>query len=346
MAKAPSSAIGIDLGRSTMKSVLLQRRGGNRFVLSHYAVREAGVDSGSTDDLAANIRGLLADMGGRAKHYALALTTQDSIIRIIDQPETPVHLLRDALRLNGIALLNQDCKDYVLDCDLLAPTDEPVPADGPVKQRKYLVGGLPRASVARVDEAFQKNKTPISAIQVGPISGFNAFEFAHREIFESEAFLLADLGHSVSTVTLGVQRELILVRSIDYGGNALIDMLINHGGSTEDDPMHLLEIGDEQAVEIARLSLNALTREISSSVGFLEGQREETVRRVFVSGGPARSPAVLRLLTEELGMPCEAWNPFQKCEITLPAPRKVALEIDRVNLNVACGAAAELLKGV
>lgn len=345
MAKAPSSAIGIDLGRFTMKSVLLQRRSGNRFVLSHYAMREAGMETGNSDDLAENVRALLKSMGGSSKHFALAMTTTDSIIRIIEQPETPVNILRDALRLNGIALLNQDCKEFVLDCDLLSHEENGSREGDAPKQRKYLVGGIPRASVTRIHEAFQKNKMVVTSLQLGPISSFNAFEFANPEIFGTEAFLLVDIGHSVSTVTLGARRELILVRSIDYGGNALIDMLINHAGGAEDDPMLQLENGDEQAVDIARLSLSALTREISSSVGFLEGQREETIRRVFVSGGPARSPAVRRLMNEELGMPCELWNPFAKCEITVPNARRASLEVDLANLNVACGAAAELLKG-
>ena len=76
-----------------------------------------------------------------------------------------------------------------------------------------------------------------------------------------------------------------------------------------------------------------------------QGRREETVGKVFVSGGVARSKALLKILTEELHMPCEAWNPFQKCEVSLPSHRKQLFAEDFVSLNVACGAAAEALKG-
>ena len=62
------------------------------------------------------------------------------------------------------------------------------------------------------------------------------------------------------------------------------------------------------------------------------------------SGGPARSKVVLQILEEELHMPCEAWNPFESCDVALPANRRESFAAYMVNLNVACGAAADLLK--
>src|SRR5438874_8579717 len=105
--------------------------------------------------------------------------------------------------------------------------------------------------------------------------------------------------------------------------------------------MRLLEEGDELTVENTRFSLAALTREISSSIGFFEGRREETISKVYVSGGVARSKALLDLLAAELQMPCESWNPFQTCEVAVTSARKKLLAEDFVSLNVACGAAAE-----
>jgi Tfp pilus assembly PilM family ATPase len=87
-----------------------------------------------------------------------------------------------------------------------------------------------------------------------------------------------------------------------------------------------------------------LTREIASSIGFFEGRREENITRVYVSGGGARLKSVLSLMSSELHIPCEAWDPFSKCELALPAGRKESLAADFVSLNVACGAAAEALR--
>ena len=70
----------------------------------------------SADELAQQVKLLLKDLGGSAKCCALAVSDPTGILRIIEQPNTPVELLRSALRLNGLAVLNQECKDFVLDC--------------------------------------------------------------------------------------------------------------------------------------------------------------------------------------------------------------------------------------
>src|SRR5450432_1767043 len=296
MAKTPTSIIGVDLGRYSIKSVLLSRRGNNRFILSNYAVRTLDEPIENSKQIANQIQQLFKEMGGGAKTCSIAVSSPDALIRIIEQPETPTEILREALRLNGMTLLNQDVKEFVLDCDAIkssGPASDPAATGGKVK---YLVGGLPRARVTQIDEGFQQvRKNSVSAMQLAPICAFNAFEFANPEVFNNEAFLIVDIGHSSSTVTVGVKRELVLVRAIDFGGETLLDALTGHVGITAAEARQALEVGtDEVVVETARLLLAALTREISSSIGFFEGRREENITRIFVSGGPARSNAVLQ----------------------------------------------------
>lgn len=349
MAKAPNSAIGVDLGRYSLKSVLLQRKSVDRFTLSHHATRVVDESLDDPARLGAELRSLLKEMGGSARACAIGVSSSEALLRIIDQPETPVKILRDALRLNGMALLNQDCKPFVLDCDLIASSDvSPEPAFaglGAVPHHRYLVGGLPRARVAQINEAFPKSRGNLSAIQLAPVCVFNAFEFAMESVFNDEAFVLVDIGHLSSSVAVGVKKELILVRSIDYGSKNLLDALINQGENSRSDVLRRLHEEDEVTLMNARSSLTALTREIASSIGFFEGRREELMGRIFVSGAAAASPAVLNIMTQELKRPCEAWNPFSRCEVTLPPPQKATIAAEFSSLAVACGAAAEILKG-
>lgn len=346
--KTPSSVIGVDLGRYALKSVLLQRKGGNRFVLNNYAVRVMDKAPETAEQLAAELTLLFKEMGGSPKTCAVAVSSSESLIRIIEQPETPTEILRDALRLNGMALLNQDVKEFVLDCDLIADeaAENNTQPSGAVRHLRYLVAGLPRVRVGLVDAAFQQHrKGSVHNLQLAPLCGFNAFQFSHAEIFNNEAFALVDIGHTASTVTVGAKRELVLVRAIEYGGKTLSETLVENGAPDSDEAMRLLEEGDELTIENTRLALTALVREIGSSIGFFEGRREEAIGKVFVSGGPARSKALLKILSEELQIPCESWDPFKACEVSLPAHRKPLFAEDFVSLNVACGAAAEALKG-
>lgn len=345
MAKALTSVIGVDLGRYALKSVLLQRKGGNRYVVTHYASQVLSSPVESADALGQELKSLFKSMGGSAKACAVGISSPDALIRIIEQPETPVDLLRDALRLNGMALLNQDCRDFVLDCDKI-PTSQPNGDSETAGKKKYLVGGLPRAQVSLVGGAIQSSGTNVGALQLAPICAFNAFEFAFPEVFNEQAFFLVDIGHTNSTVMVGSKRELMLVRSIDFGGKALIEALVGLSGEDRDAVLQALEQEDEVVVEYTRVALAALIREIQNSIGFLEHRHEETISKIFISGGPAKSAALLKVLSEELALPCESWSAAGKCELSLSASQAEGFAREALDLNVACGAAAELLKGI
>jgi len=182
-------------------------------------------------------------------------------------------------------------------------------------------------------------------LQLPPISLFNGFEFANQTVFKTQSFVLVDIGHSSSTVIVGAKGELILVRSLEYGGTQFMEQLILHGASGLEEIATSLAQEEVLTVENARLSLSELVRTISSSIGFFEARSEEAISHVFVSGGLVKLPAVLKLLVEELHLPCEIWDPFADCELSLPRMRISELTEQLPLLGVACGVAAELLKG-
>ncbi len=344
MAKAPTSVIGIDIGRYALKSVLLQRRGTGRLAVTHFGSYVPAAPAQDAETLGRNLKALLKDMGGSAKTCAVSISSPESLLRIIEQPETPTAILRDALRLNGMILMNQDCRSFVLDCDRI-PSSRPAETEpGAVPQYKYLVGGLPRQEVEMVGAAVEGTVAAIRQMQLAPVSVFNAFEFARPEIYNNEAFFLIDIGHEETTMMVGAKRELMLVRTIDFGGKALLDALCGLSGETREQVILALEQEDEVMVEYTRVSMNQLTREVGSSIGFFENSQEQTISRIFVSGGPAKSKNFLKIMSEELGMPCEGWNALEKCENAVSQQRQQQLAEEALDYNVACGAAAEILK--
>src|SRR5260221_8421196 len=309
MAKASNSVIGVDLGRFSLKSVLLQRKGTNRFAVTHFASRAVADPIETVEVLARELKALFKDMGGSAKSCAVGVSYPGALIRIIEQPETPTQFLRDALRLNGMALLNQDCKEFVLDCDKIPATNPAASSEnGQSGQHRYLVGGLPRSEVVQIGEAFEKTGSTIGMMQLGPVCAFNAFEFANPEVFNNEAFFLVDIGHATTTVMVGVKRELVLVRSIEFGGAPFFDALTGLSGENHETVFQALEHEDEVMVEYTRVALNALVREIQNSIGFLEHRHDETIRRLYISGGVAKSRTLLKVLSEELHLPFQTWS--------------------------------------
>jgi Tfp pilus assembly PilM family ATPase len=355
MARRGDSVVGIDLGKRVFKGVTLKRKGDSRLVLTSFALREVPEQIATADELAQQIKLLFKDLGGSAKGCALAISNPATLLRIIEQPDTPVDLLRNALRLNGLAVLNQECKDFVLDVApvIAGPANAKSPSQpgsqsdtattavqsGVTTKTKYLVGGMLREVVKQISEAMSKARVPADIIQLAPVCSFNAFEFAYPEIFGNEAFLLLDMGYSQSTVLIGSKGELVLVRSIDYGGKALTQALTAEGALEANAAWTMIQQADEGMADICRTSLARLATEVRNSIGFFEGQREESINRIFVSGGLARAELVLQTLSDELSLPCEIWDPLETCEVALPAAKRQSLPHEFVSLNVACGAA-------
>ncbi len=349
MAKTLSSAIGIDLGRYSLKSVVLQKKGSNRYVLTHFASMPVNdAVERTAESMGEQIKALVKHMGGTAKGTAVAVSSPDALVRIIEQPETPPEILREALRLNGTALMNQDCRGFVLDCvdcEMPAPAPQTPPAaNAPVPQRRYLVAGLPRADVAQLTQVFAASGLGnVAAVQLAPVTVFNAFEFAQKEVFDNQAFFLIDFGHLSSTMMIGARRELSLIRSVEFGGKSLVEALCALSGESADMVLTALAQEDEVMVEYTRMALMALTREIGSSIGFYEGRREETISQIWVSGGLARNATLLRLLGEELRMPCQSWVAVERCEVNVSAAKRAQLDEEMLDYSIACGAAAQLL---
>lgn len=348
MAKTLSSAIGIDLGRYSLKSVVLQKKGANRYVLTHFASMPVNDAVERTPEaMGAQIKALVKHMGGSAKGCAVAVSSPDALVRIIEQPETPAEILRDALRLNGTALMNQDCRNFVLDCvdcEMPAAAPQTPAANAPVAQRRYLVAGLPRADVTQLSQVFELGGLGnVSAVQLAPVTVFNAFEFAQKEVFDNEAFFLIDFGHLSSTMMIGARRELSLIRTVDFGGKSLVEALCGLSGESPETVLSALAQEDEVMVEYTRMALMALTREIGSSIGFYEGRREETISQIWVSGGLARNATLLRLLGEELRMPCRPWLAVERCEVNVSSSKRAQLAEEMLDYSIACGAAAQLL---
>ncbi len=355
MAKAINTAIGIDLGQHSLKAVSLQRKGGGRIHVNSYAIRATGPGPLAPDKLAHHLKLLLQDLGGSAKGYAAAASHHAAIVRIIEQPPTPPKLLRDALKFNDLQLLNQDCKEYVLDCNYLVPPPAPSTKTGQAegdentvqtseRSLKYIVGGLPRVDVNAVFEAFEKNKIDLNRLQLAPISTFNAFEFAKPEVFNDEAFMLVDIGHDVTVVLMGAKRELVLVRTIEYGGRHFVDAISGDGAIDRQAAVTLIEKGDPGMTEAGRASLATLAYQLRSSIGFFEGQRDLPINRVHLCGALVRADLPLQILSDELDIPCELWDPFEKCELSVSRAKRDPFQIDQHQLNVACGAAIEMLR--
>lgn len=337
-----------------MKAVLVKRRRGHRLALCNYAIRHVGEPIEDPDQLAHHLKLLVKEVGG-SKHAAVAVSDPDAVIKIVEQPPTPKDLMRKALKVSGQRILNQECQGYILDCDVLQGAKPPQeekdgeaeakPTPGPQNEKvKFLVAGLPRTRVDLIHAGLGKAKLYPGALQVGPLCIFNAFEAAEPQTVREESFLLVDIGHTESTLLMGKAGELVLVRSFGSGADQLFESLTADGAIDRESAITLLEGGDAGIGDAVAPGLEAIAREIKASIGFFEGQFEGNISCVHLSGGAVRSEMLLQQLSDQLELSCELWDPFSNCEVSLPKAKVEGFKTDFVNLDIAFGAALEVLQ--
>src|SRR5213080_1357789 len=153
---------------------------------------------------------------------------------------------------------------------------------------------MQRSQVKQIVAAANKIRVSADILQLAPVCSFNAFEFAYPETFANDPFLLLDMGHLQSTVLIGSKSELVLVRSIDYGGKALMHALTAEDALDADAAWLMIQQGDEGMTDICRGSLARLAVEVRNSIGFVDRQHEEGIDRLFVPGGLARAETVFQ----------------------------------------------------
>src|SRR5438067_1134123 len=273
MARRGNSVIGMDLGKRSYKAVLLHKKSDARYVLTNFATHQVTEEPASAESITLNLKQLLKELGGHSKTCAVGVSDPGALLRIIEQPSTPPELLRNALRYNGLAMLNQECKDFVLDVARLsaeAPPPDSVAGNGGGgvalqaavgTQTRYLVGGMLRSQVKQIAEALGKTRLSAQILQLAPVCALNAFEFAHPQVHRNEAFLLLDLGHSQSTVLIGRNGELTLTRSFEYGGKHFTQALTADGARDAEAAHLLIKQGDAGMAEICRNSLARVATE-------------------------------------------------------------------------------------
>jgi type IV pilus assembly protein PilM len=341
--KKRDQVLAVDLGSRTTKAVLLERKD-NTFSLARFAVQDAPIYDKAMPQglLTEHLRGIVEAMQPKTRQVTLAIGAGDSVLRSTELPLMPVSEMRQMFKFNSKTHLQQDLRDHIFDCQIVAPRGQKLaePTKAGVVKYKVWVGGARRELLQTLESSVKAaglTPTHITLSLLGPI---NALEFAQPDAFAKDVVALVDLGFKSSAISILSEGELCLSRSVELGGDRLTAGLAEAMNITYAEAEGI-KVGMPQEVEAHLQPLVApLGRELRASIDFFEHQREKTVHQILISGGAARSEFLVQMLQAELGVPCKAWFPTEGMKLSL-APQQMT-EIEQVSsvLAVAIGSAA------
>ncbi|HEY3864387.1 MAG TPA: pilus assembly protein PilM [Verrucomicrobiae bacterium] len=334
------------MGSRTTKAVLLERRD-NSFNLARFAVQDAPIYDKAMPQglLTEHLRAVMEAVQPKTKQVTIAIGAGDSVLRSTELPLMPVSEMRQMLKFNSKAHLQQDLRDYIFDCYIVPPSGQkPVePPKAGVVKYKVWVGGARREYLMTLESSVKAAGLAPANITLGLLGPINALEFSQPESFAKEVVALVDLGFKSSAISILADGELCLSRSVELGGDRLTAGLAEAMNITYAEAEGI-KVGMPQEVEAHLQPLVApLGRELRASIDFFEHQRERTVNKVLISGGAARSEFLIQLLQAELGVVCKAWFPTEGVKLALGAQQMTEIEQVSSVLAVALGSAAMTL---
>ncbi len=334
--------LSIDLGGRTTKAVYLQRKD-HTYALCQYAILDAPIfeKSWSVDLLSDHLKAVTQTLQPKTRQATIALGLNDLVVRNIEMPAMPIAEMRQILKLNSKAYLQQDLPGYVFDCYIVSPR-RPNEKSAPKEEAgkvKVLVAGIKQTAIADLQTAVRNAGLIADFVVPSLIGPVNAFEQSMPEAFNSEVIAIVDIGFKNTTICLLQEGQVTLTRAVNIGGDRItagVAELMNISYAEAEG----IKLGMPAEIQSQLdLTVSPLGRELRASIDFFEHQQDRIVNRVYLCGGSSRSEPIVQTLQTELAVECKTWNPANFLQLALPPQQQSEAEQIMPQLTAAIGAA-------
>ena len=327
MAQKSNTAIGLDIGTSSVKCVQISQ---NQDGLE---LRRATILPVGNPPRLSEILGVV-DLSSE-KHIRIAVSGSSVLIRRIKLPAMTLAELKGAIRFEAEGHIPFSIDDCVLDFHILDRPDKS-------SMNVLLVVAKKDFIQARL-KTLEELKIYPEIIDVDIFCLLNVFEVLHDDAAEShKSYGLLNIGHQVSSFVIVQDKFPYFVREIPYAGCHVTRALMEMKGLHEAEAGELkLSRAAEHLAELKTATekgFELLAEELRHSVDFFENESGEDLKVVWISGGGALSVGAAEVLTSELGRQVSFWDNMKKIH-TLGNVDEKYLSEHSTELNVALGMA-------
>jgi type IV pilus assembly protein PilM len=312
---------GIDVGSFSVKLLALQAGvGGSRYWMAEAPLPKPGMEPDrvhSKEVVARAIADCMTQVGMTPRSFrgvTLGISGSDVIIKQITLPLLDDAEVGSALRFEARKHLPFDPSGMIIDYQIL----------GRYASTKKLDVLLAAVSSDHVERELQPLRTlgmDADIVDATPLALTNALAQMNPE--EHEPFLMVDLGHTVSHLTLYQRGEPYFTRRLEFGGQKLSAAIAKElripvdeaeewklaAGS--DEPGFKVDWSSREMGAMMQSLQHDLVDELRRSFAFYRtvGNLPESLK-LWVSGGCARLPGLSARLSEMLATPVLLFDPL------------------------------------
>jgi type IV pilus assembly protein PilM len=311
--------IGLDIGDSSIKVVELKDLGkGRGFQLakigSESLSAEAIVDGAIMDSqlVIETIQRLFQRLKIKNAQVATALSGHSVIVKRISLPVMTAAELAESIHWEAEQYIPFDIDDVNLDYQILDGSS--LSGEG---NMDVLLAAAKKDKINDYTSVVTQAGLQPVAVDIAAFALQNAFE-ANYEFEPHQVIALVDVGAAVSSITVLHGGTSVYWRDINVGGNQYTDAIQKELNLSAEQAEKLKRGDDLDGIPYERVLpiLSAVNEQISAT--------DESLDRLYVTGGSAQVIHLKEALGERLHTQVELMNPFRRIQ---PAGRDIASDV-------------------
>jgi type IV pilus assembly protein PilM len=311
---------GIDVGSFSVKLIATQPGvGGVRYWIAEQAL--PALENGKTHapDLIAHAIARCLELAGLSPRSIRGVTTgiagSDVIVKQITMPLLDDAEVGPALRFEARKHLPFDPQGMIIDFQILGRF-------ATQKKLEVLLAAVSAEHAEKHREPFRRLGLEADILDATPLALSNGLMYGVENT--REGFLLLDIGHAASHLTLYRKGEPYFSRRLDFGGRSLTRAIaegtkVPYEEAEEwklaagaDQPGFRVDWDAPEMQAMHQALQTQLAAELRASFAFYRTMGElPDPLKVWVSGGSARLPGLAARLSELLGNPVLLFNPLE-----------------------------------
>ncbi|MHC5067327.1 MAG: type IV pilus assembly protein PilM [Planctomycetota bacterium] len=349
------TVIGLDIGTYAVKAVALQPNKG-RVTLQGYA----HIPIGDIDQADA-VRRAVEQLGVKPRQVVTAVSGRSVIVRQITTPRLNDNELKQHIVYEADKYIPFGTDEVVIDCQVM-PEDAPVQtidddSDEPMASPPINATANPNMDVLLVavrrnfveDHVSMLHAAGIhsSAVDVDVFAMVNAFTtLGPKDGAADGVTALVDIGAAKSWIAFVRNKRLLFQREIYLAGNELTDAIVRT--FNEDvETVEAIKINPDEnldaILDATMPPLEDLANEIRLSFDYVEGQHDEQVGQVVLSGSTIQLPQLAEALGNLLERPVQIFDPLSGVDLVPSSYDLHGLDANAPGLTVALGLACHEL---
>ncbi len=348
---AKNTSIGIDIGNSQIKVVLLKKSGNGvkieRFFVENYGLSPKELSSPITvvNKRMEIISKIFKEL--KPVNVVVAVAKGEDNIRTIQMPLMTEQSLRQALRWGGQPdYIPFDLKEMTWDVVIsqVYRRKEEIRAEG--KEKMDVIIALAKKNIVNSYlDIFESSNALIDILDSNTLSGsnFTCFNYA---IPKDKIWAKIDFGAEMTTVNVLEGSNLKFTLNIPWGVNDITELaqaVIGITGWKEaQETVHAMDFNapENQVMQALEPKIKDFIRQLNGAISFYESKNQgSVVSEVMLSGGGAMLCGMDKFIGSKINKEVKIENEINRSLINYDKKDEVQLKMLLPQLNVAIGAA-------